>query len=361
MAQIAESFIQDVLLQTSLVEVISQVVPLKKAGRNHQACCPFHNEKTPSFSVSSDKNLYHCFGCGASGNALNFLMQYHNLSFIDALERLATPLGMKLPISEQAQHESQIKVTLNQVAEQAASFYQRALRKIYDNEASEAPIKSYLKGREISAESMKSFKIGFAEPGWHHLENFAREQKISLKDLAQLGFLGHKEDKDKYYDIFRNRLILPIQNHKGEVVAIGGRVLSKEDKPKYLNSQESPLFHKSQTLYGLYQALQANRKPERLIVAEGYLDVIAIHQAGIPQAVATLGTACTEDHVKILFRYTNEIIFAFAGSIGQFGFNQSFVAAIGHVLYQRFKPCNELGFGVYGIRIVLICVFEQVI
>ena len=302
--RIPQSFIDALLARIDLVELIDARVPLKKAGKDYQACCPFHSEKTPSFTVSPVKQFYHCFGCGAHGNAISFLMEFDRLSFPDAVEELARLAGMEVPRSGQTEAPDEAIQSLYRVHELAAEAYRKALR-----EAPQAI--EYLRARGLSGEIARDFGIGYAPPGWSFLaEGLGRDARLR-KALLAAGLLVEKEG-GRVYDRFRDRILFPIRDRRGRVVAFGGRVLG-EGTPKYLNSPESPIFHKGRILYGLYEARQAHRRLERVLVVEGYMDVVALAQHGIRQAVATLGTATTTEQIEQLFRVTDEILFCFDG------------------------------------------------
>ncbi len=307
--RIPQQFIDDLVSRVDIVEVIDSRVPLKKTGREYQACCPFHNEKTPSFTVSQAKQFYHCFGCGAHGTAIGFLMEYDRMEFVEAVEELAKLAGMEVPRESggpapnpQAQENSKRLYT---ILEQAAGFFRQQLRQ--HPEAQRAV--GYLKGRGLSGEIAKDFGIGYAPPGWDNL--FTALGRENEKDLLRAGLLAEKEG-GKRYDRFRDRIMFPIRDRRGRVIAFGGRVLG-DDKPKYLNSPETPVFHKGRELYGLYEARQALRELPRLLVVEGYMDVVALAQFGVRYAVATLGTAVTPEHLEQLFRHTDEVVFCFDG------------------------------------------------
>lgn len=302
--RIPQQFIDDVLARTDIVEVIGARLPLKKRGMNYIACCPFHTEKTPSFTVSASKQIYHCFGCGVGGNVISFLRDYDKLHFVEALEQLAAPLGLTLP-RELAQHSSSEQHrSLYQVLIKAMRYYQQQLRQ------SPSAI-NYLKQRGLVGNTAKTFALGYAPPGWDGLVRALGEQRSLLEATGML----IKKKQGGYYDRFRDRIMFPIRDASGRVIAFGGRsVAEREDTgPKYLNSPETPLFHKSKALYGLYEMLQQDRHPQSIWVVEGYLDVVSLHQRGIHTVVATLGTATTGEHVNQLFRYTNEILFCFDG------------------------------------------------
>ena len=310
MAKIPQRFIDDLLDRVDIVEVIDRRVKLRKTGKNFSACCPFHDEKTPSFSVNPDKQFFYCFGCGAGGNALGFLMDYERLEFPQAVESLAQTAGLEVPKEESRPGEASRQDTqrpLFEQLEQATRFYEHSLRKHPD---AKRAVK-YLKSRGLSGEIAKLFRVGFAPPGWDNLIAAAGNSEEKQQLLMTTGMLV-KNDKGRVYDRFRDRIIFPIVDARGRVIAFGGRVLG-DDKPKYLNSPETPVFHKSRELYGLYQARKANRSLERIVVVEGYMDVIALAQHGINYAVATLGTATSEAHLDRLFRHVPEVIFCFDG------------------------------------------------
>jgi DNA primase len=295
---IPQTFIQDLLNRVDIVDVVSRNLKLKKAGQDYTACCPFHNEKTPSFTVSPSKQFYHCFGCGAHGTAISFLMERENLSFRESVEMLANQAGMILP-SEAAPAKKQ-SVELLEIMNKAAEFYRRQLKQ------SQAAI-SYLKSRGVTGDAAARFGLGFAPSAWQNLSViFPDYQHPSLKEAGLV-----IENENKRYDRFRNRVMFPILNQRGAVIAFGGRVLSDEE-PKYLNSPESPLFEKGRELYGLFQARRARNKTA-LVVVEGYMDVLMLAQHGIENVVATLGTATTAHHVEKLLRQTDELIFCFDG------------------------------------------------
>ena len=310
MARIPQKFIDDLLDRVDIVEVIDRRVKLKKTGKNFSACCPFHDEKTPSFSVNPGKQFYYCFGCGAGGNALGFLMDYERLEFPEAVESLAQTVGLQVPKEElrpgQTPPQDTNRPILEQL-EQATRFYEHSLRK--HSEAKRAV--AYLKGRGLSGEIARAFRVGFAPPGWDNLLQTADNDAQQIKRLTDGGMLV-TNDRGRTYDRFRDRIVFPILDARGRVIAFGGRVLG-DDKPKYLNSPETPVFHKSRELYGLYQARKSERSLNRIVVVEGYMDVIALAQYGIGYAVATLGTATSEAHMERLFRHVPEVVFCFDG------------------------------------------------
>lgn len=312
-ARIPQSFIDEVLDRTDIVELVDARVKLKKSGKNYSACCPFHDEKTPSFTVTQDKQFYYCFGCGASGNAIGFLMEYDRLSFPEAVEQLARSAGLEMPkpervLSSREQAREKDRKTIYSLLQAAAEFYQQALRQHSDRKRAV----DYLQNRGLSGEITRDFGIGFAPPGWDNLLRNLGEDREAQRLLIQSGMLIQQEDRKKIYDRFRNRIMFPIRDVRGRVIGFGGRVLGDE-KPKYLNSPESPVFHKGEELYGLYEARKANNQLKRLLVVEGYMDVVALAQFGISYAVATLGTACREEHLTKAFKYSQEIVFCFDG------------------------------------------------
>ncbi|WP_087018912.1 DNA primase [Thaumasiovibrio subtropicus] len=304
---IPRSFIDDLLARVDIVELIDARVKLKKAGKSYTACCPFHNEKTPSFSVSQEKQFYHCFGCGAHGNAIDFVMEFDRLEFPDAIEEIANSLGLEVPRergngpSGPAKEE---KRSLYEMMGQIAQFYQGQLRQYPD-------AIEYLKGRGLSGEVVKAFGIGYVDDQWDQVrQRFGRDPE-SQKGLVSAGMLIENEN-GRRYDRFRGRVMFPIRDRRGRVIAFGGRVLG-DGTPKYLNSPETPLFHKGRELYGLYEVMQAHREPEQVLVAEGYMDVVALAQFGVDYAVAALGTATTGDHMQTLFRQTSTVICCYDG------------------------------------------------
>ena len=304
--RIPREFIDDLIARIDLVDLMDARVTLKKSGANYSARCPFHSEKTPSFTVSREKQFYHCFGCGAHGNAINFLMDYERMSFVEAVESLAESMGIQLPsdASPLGAHEPKDSgaQALYDVQEEAAKFYARQLRS--HPEAARAV--AYLKARGVSGEMAKRFLLGYAQSAWRNLPD-----SLSVDRLLTAGLLIRKEQGGTY-DRFRDRIMFPIRDRRGRVIAFGGRVI-EQGTPKYLNSPETPVFTKHKELYGLYELLQVLRKPERIVVVEGYMDVIALAQYGIPYAVATLGTATSAEHVALLFRYARDLIFCFDG------------------------------------------------
>ena len=306
--RIPQHFIDELLSRIDIVDVIDSRVPLRKAGRDYQARCPFHEEKTPSFTVSQNKQFYHCFGCGANGSAIGFLMDYEHMDFIEAVKELAHRSGMELPTTEHNHTTQKSAPDLHPIMQAATQFYQQQLKQ--HPEAHKAV--DYLKQRGLTGEIAAKFNIGFAPPGWDNLSKALGSDKQHQQQLITTG-MSVAKDGGGQYDRFRNRIMFPIRDRRGRVIAFGGRVIDKEDKPKYLNSPESPLFHKGKELYGLYETKQALRQIERLLVVEGYMDVVALAQHGIYYAVATLGTALTPDHLQPLFRTSSEVVFCFDG------------------------------------------------
>jgi len=300
--QIPQHFIDELLARVDIVEVIDLRVTLKKSGANYSACCPFHNEKTPSFTVSQTKQFYHCFGCSANGNAIGFLMEYDNMHFVDAIETLADMVGMEVPRDEQAAQQRNDSKPLYTLMESVAAFYQAELRKSTD-------AIDYLKARGLSGEIAREFAIGYVPDGWDALQKaFPNEEAALLKT----GMLIQGDKGKRPYQRFRHRIMFPIRDRRGRVIGFGGRVLGNEE-PKYLNSPETPLFHKGSELYGLYEARRSAQDASNVIVVEGYMDVVALAQHGITNAVATLGTAANQQHSETLFRTVPNIIFCFDG------------------------------------------------
>jgi len=308
---IPQDFIDDLLDRIDIVDVVDSRVKLKRSGKNYSACCPFHDEKTPSFTVSPDKQFFYCFGCGASGNAVGFILDYERVTFPEAVELLARSAGLDVP--KQVQSEAQIereqeKKNLYSLMQKASDFYQEQLR----HHPSKHMAVNYLKGRGLDGKTAKAFGVGFAPPGWDNLLKALSKDDQDKHLLIEGGMLIHQEQDKKLYDRFRHRIMFPIIDMRGRVIGFGGRVLG-DDKPKYLNSPETSIFHKSQELYGLYQARQSLRELKRLLVVEGYMDVVSLAQYGIDYAVATLGTACGEEHLLKAFKHTTEVVFCFDG------------------------------------------------
>ena len=305
--KIPEHFIDDVLARTDLVDLIGSQVRLKKSGKNYSACCPFHDEKTPSFTVSPDKQFYYCFGCGASGNAIGFQMDYVREGFVEAIEGLAKKLGVDVPREGGTGFKKKDNSELYNILEKANQFFQSQLK----NPRVREKAVSYLKRRGLSGETAKHFQVGYAPPGWDNLISEFGDTESKRKLLIDAG-LTVRNDNGREYDRFRDRIMYPIRDMRGRTIAFGGRVLGN-DKPKYLNSPETDVFHKSRELYGLYDARKYPQKLERLVVVEGYMDVIALTHHGIHYSVATLGTASNQDHIEKLFRYVSEVVFCFDG------------------------------------------------
>ncbi len=301
--RIPQTFIDELLTRADIVEVIDRHVSLKKTGSNYSACCPFHAEKTPSFTVSAPKQFYYCFGCGAHGNVLGFLMAYERLEFVPAVEELARYLG--LPVPREMDDHAGSQQALYDLLEKAAHYYQTQLD-------SHPEVKAYLSKRGLTKKICQRFGIGVAPSGWDNLSHYLQATDSIQEQLLQAGLLVRSE-KNKRYDRFRQRIMIPIRDQRGRVIGFGGRSLGDE-LPKYLNSPETPLFHKGSELYALYEAKQSNRHTlPFLLVVEGYMDAIALHQYGIPETVATLGTATTARHLQRMFRCTSEVIFCFDG------------------------------------------------
>ncbi|MEP6825690.1 MAG: DNA primase [Ramlibacter sp.] len=311
---IPQTFIQELLARTDVVEVVGRYVQLKKGGANFMGLCPFHGEKSPSFSVSPTKQFYHCFGCGKNGNAISFLMEHAGMNFREAVEDLAQQHGMQVPEDdaspqdrERAAQQREKQATLSDVLEKAGAAWRRQLK--------DSPRAiEYLKGRGLSGEVARQFGLGYAPEGWRSLASVFPSYDDPLLAESGLVIVNTEGDggEEKRYDRFRDRIMFPIRNVKGECIGFGGRVLGDE-KPKYLNSPETPVFSKGRELYGLFEARQALREQGYVLVTEGYMDVVALAQLGFPNAVATLGTACTPDHVQKLFRFTDRVVFSFDG------------------------------------------------
>jgi DNA primase len=307
---IPPEFIDELLSRTDIVEIVESRVTLKKSGQNYSGLCPFHQEKTPSFSVSQAKQFYYCFGCQASGSALKFLMEFDRMDFVSAIEYLAQRAGMTVPDDRrQSSETSRKRKSLYEVLEQSSSFFREQLR----SSSSRDRAVDYLKGRGVSGEMARDFALGYAPPGWDNLMNKLAVSNTDRQLLIDAGMLTEHQDEDKTYDRFRNRIMFPIRDLRGRTIAFGGRVLDDEDKPKYMNSPETEVFHKGRELYGLYEASRRNRRLEQLVVVEGYMDVVALAQHGIGYAVATLGTATSTDHIERMFRLVPRIIFCFDG------------------------------------------------
>ncbi len=320
MALIPQSFISDLLNRVDIVDVVGMHVKLKKAGANYQGLCPFHQEKSPSFSVSPTKQFYHCFGCAAHGSAIGFMMEYSGLSYVDAIEDLARSAGLVVPREERSVRDvikQKQAIALGEVMNMASDWYAQQLK------GSQRAI-DYLKGRGLTGEIAKRYALGYAPDGWQGLEavfnSYSNDETAKILQEAGLMIQGENSDSQgnaKRYDRFRDRIMFPIRNPKGQVIAFGGRILD-QGEPKYLNSPETPLFSKGNTLYGLFEGRKAIRDQGYVLVCEGYMDVVALAQLGFANAVATLGTACTPFHVRTLLRQTDRIVFSFDGdSAGQ--------------------------------------------
>ncbi|MGE4241761.1 DNA primase [Ramlibacter sp.] len=307
---IPQSFLDGLLSRVDIVDVVGQHVELKKGGTNHAGLCPFHGEKSPSFTVTASKQFYHCFGCGKNGNAIGFLMDFAGMNFVDAVKDLAHRCGLQMPDDratpadrERAAAVREKQVALTEVLERAAAAYRTQLR-------SAQPAIDYLRGRGISGEAARRFGLGFAPPGWRNLASVFPEYDSPL--LGECGLVIVSEEDGRRYDRFRDRVMFPIRNVRGECVGFGGRVMGDE-KPKYLNSPETAVFSKGRELYGLFEAREAIQAAGFVLVTEGYMDVVALAQLGFANAVATLGTACTAEHVQKLFRSTDNVVFSFDG------------------------------------------------
>ena len=303
--RIPQHFINDLIDRADIVSVIDERVTLKKTGKNYSGLCPFHDEKTPSFSVSPDKQFFHCFGCQESGTVLTFLMKYERLEFVEAVEMLARDMGMEVPREQGRGPVVKVDEDLYSILGQAERFYRSQLRG-----ATQAV--EYLKGRGLTGEIARDFGIGYAPAEWHGIGDALIGERISEEKLLTAGLLI-KNDKGRVYDRFRDRIMFPIRDTRGRVIAFGGRILAQDGGPKYLNSPETPIFFKAQELYGLYEARKALRKIDALLVVEGYMDVVALAQNGIANAVATLGTATGEAHFKKLYRYADQVVCCFDG------------------------------------------------
>ena len=318
--RIPQHFIDELVARADIIEVIGSRVPLKKGGKEYKACCPFHDEKSPSFTVVPDKQFYHCFGCGAHGTALGFLMEYDHLGFVEAVEELAARVGLEVPREQDATIKPKPADDLFAVLDQVAEFYRRQFR-------SDPRVTDYARRRGLTEDTLARFGIGYAPNAWDALLKAFGRTDADQKRLLQAGLVIERERRGPgdagdtsqasnrtsgYYDRFRDRLMFPIRDSRGRTLGFGGRIID-QGEPKYLNSPETELFHKGRELYGLYEARQATRNLTRLMVVEGYMDVARLHQAGITYAVATLGTATTPDHLQRLFRIVNEVVFCFDG------------------------------------------------
>src|SRR5580692_1117355 len=307
--RIPDSFLDDLVSRSDIVEIISARVPLKKAGREYKACCPFHNEKSPSFSVSAEKQFYHCFGCGAHGTVIGFLMQYEKMEFLDAVTDLAQRAGLEMPREALGPRDAG-GPDLHGVMARIARFFEQNL-------ADNARARKYVSARGIDVKTGANFALGYAPDSWDALLNRFGPQEEDRRQILQLGMIIERDTRGGeraagFYDRFRDRLMFPIRDSRGRVIGFGGRIID-QGEPKYLNSPETPLFHKGRELYGLFEARQARTDFKRLMIVEGYMDVVRLHQAGISYSVATLGTATTQEHLGKIFRLTREVVFCFDG------------------------------------------------
>ncbi len=307
---IDRDFINDLSQRVDIVDLINRRVPLKKAGKDYKACCPFHNEKTPSFTVVPNKQIYHCFGCSENGGAIDFVMKFDHLNFQEAVEIVASESGVSVIYDQNARPvDPKIKRYI-ELMSQVSEFYQDQLK----HSPAKNKVVDYAKHRGISGQTAKRFELGFAPPGWSNLFDHFKSDQETLIDLENMGLIVQKSDKKgEFYDRFRDRIMFPIHNSKGDVIAFGGRTITEQDKPKYLNSPETPIFSKSKELYGLHHCRKYSRSIDYILVVEGYMDVVALHQGGIVRTVATLGTATTPQHLQTLSRTSNVIIFCFDG------------------------------------------------
>lgn len=320
---IPQSFIQELLSRVDIVELINKVVPLKKTGKNYMCCCPFHKEKTPSFSVSGQKQFYKCFGCGASGNAIGFVMQFEGLGYVEAITKLAESVGMTVPQDPHAKERSAKAKTLTDLMQEAAHFYSESLK-------GNTRVIDYLKARAVTGETAARFGLGYSPDAWHALKDvFGEQYESSVLEEENGCGLVIKNDEGRRYDRFRGRLMFPIRNPRGQVIGFGARTLNGDEHPKYLNSPETAIYHKGLEIYGLYEGSQAMRQNNRAIICEGYMDVIQLSQAGFTESCAALGTAVTADHVRKLLRLVNKIYFSFDGdSAGQHALRRAMEAAL---------------------------------
>lgn len=310
---IPRSFIDDLLARLDIVDIVDARVKLKKKGKNYGACCPFHNEKTPSFSVSQEKQFYHCFGCGVHGNAIDFMMEFERLDFVEAIEELASFLGLDVP---REQRSGEISTTPRANSEQKRNLYDLmgGISNFYSSQlkiSANKPAIDYLKNRGLSGEIVQKFGIGYVADEWDLVrKNFGQQKEA--QDMLVTGGMLIENDKGNRYDRFRGRVMFPIRDRRGRVIGFGGRVL-EDGTPKYLNSPETPIFHKGKELYGLYEVMQAYREPPQILVVEGYMDVVALAQYGVDYSVASLGTSTTGDHVQMLFRQTSTVVCCYDG------------------------------------------------
>lgn len=302
---IPDDKIQEIRDRSDIVDLIGDYVPLKKRGKNYLGLCPFHQEKTPSFNVSPERQIFHCFGCGKGGDVFRFLMDHEHLNFVEAVQFLAKRYGIALPQRSEKPGTTQISEKLYQANETAATFFETNLARAPQS------VQEYLQKRHLQPETIKIFRLGYAADSWDAL--IKTGPPISTETLQQAGLIGKSEQRGTFYDLFRHRLMFPIFHHNGNIVGFGGRALDPQERAKYINTPESPVYHKSDLLYGLYQAKREIRPEKTAILVEGYLDVIALHQADIRLAVAPLGTALTAQQAKLLKRYASQIIIAFDG------------------------------------------------
>jgi len=333
MAGIPESIIDRIRESVNIVDVIGRYVTLKKRGRNYLGLCPFHTEKTPSFNVNPEKQIFHCFGCGTGGNVFTFLMRYENLSFVDAVKRLADETGIKIPVSQEAKKQESENEQLFRANEVAESVYHQQLKQ------APAAVQEYLQRRGISAETREQFKLGYASGEWDGLLKYLERNGFSLNPYKKSGLLLESEKSGKLFDRFRNRLMFPIHNQSGKVIGFGGRALLDEpNSPKYMNSPESPVYQKSRILYGLYFSKEAIRESGAVIFVEGYMDFLQLYQAGIRNVVATSGTALTEEHARLIRRYTSRVYLCYDADTA--GIN----AAVrgGEILFQQLLEVEAL-------------------
>jgi DNA primase len=310
--RIPREFIDDIIARTDIIELIDSRVRLKKAGRNHQACCPFHDEKSPSFTVSQDKQFYHCFGCGAHGNVISFLMEFDRLEFPEAIEELAQYHSIEVPREKggappPSAEQKQQKENDYELMEQVARYFAQQLKVHPDKDKAV----NYLKNRGLSGEIVKAFGMGYAPPEWDSVLKTFGKSPIYQEQLLELKLITENDNRRRF-DFFRDRIMFPIRDKRGRVIGFGGRVL-EDGGPKYLNSPETRIFHKGHELYGFYQAKQAHRNLARVMIVEGYMDVVALGQFGIDYAVASLGTATTPEHIQMLFRATSEVVCCYDG------------------------------------------------
>ena len=303
--RIPQHFIDELVARADIIDVIGTRVPLKKAGKEFKACCPFHDEKSPSFHVVPDKQFYHCFGCGAHGTALGFLMDYDHLSFVEAVEELAARAGMTVPREEDPTAVQKPADDLYTPLERAAELFRQQLK------SSDRAI-AYLKKRGLTGDIAARFGMGYAPDAWDFILKHLGSSETESRKLLQVGIVIERDQRGGFYDRFRDRIMFPIRDSRGRTIGFGGRILD-QGEPKYLNSPETELFHKGKELYGLFEARQATRSFKRLMVVEGYMDVVRLHQAGITYAVATLGTATTPEHLIRIFRVCSEVVFCFDG------------------------------------------------